>query len=62
MGRSNLKFREMNKRLTPAICKKTLEDAEKTEAEFADCFTAAVTGDSIDELYQVSIRNNQSIF
>lgn len=52
----------MNKRLTPAICKKTLEDAEKTEAEFADCFTAAVTGDSIDELYQVSIRNNQSIF
>jgi len=43
---------EMNKRLTPAICKKTLEDAEKTEAEFADCFTAAVTGDSIDELYQ----------
>lgn len=43
---------EMNKRLTPDICKKTLEAAERTEAEFADCFTAAVTGDSIDELYQ----------
>lgn len=43
----------MNKRLTPDICKKTLEAAERTEAEFADCFTAAVTGDSIDELYQV---------
>ena len=43
----------MNKRLTPAICKKTLEDAEKTEAEFADCFTAAVTGDSMHDIYKV---------
>lgn len=43
---------ELNKRLTPELCKKTLEAAEKTEAEFADCFTAAVTGDSIDEIYK----------
>ena len=54
-------FREMNKRLTPDICKKTLEAAERTEAEFADCFTAAVTGDSIHQLYQVTFHVTRTV-
>ena len=45
-------FREMNKRLTREAC--IIEQAERTEAEFADCFTAAVTGDSMHDIYKVS--------
>ena len=46
-------FREMNKRLTREACIKIIEQAERTEAEFADCFTAAVTGDSMHDIYKV---------
>ena len=44
----------MNKRLTREACIKIIEQAERTEAEFADCFTAAVTGDSMHDIYKVS--------
>ena len=43
----------MNKRLTREACIKIIEQAERTEAEFADCFTAAVTGDSMHDIYKV---------
>lgn len=43
----------MNKRLTREACIKIIEQAERTEAEFADCFTAAVTGDNMHDIYKV---------
>ena len=54
MDRLTLCLRELNKRLTREACIKIIDQAEKTEAEFADCFTAAVTGDSLKEIYLVS--------
>ena len=49
----------MNKRLTREACIKIIEQAERTEAEFADCFTAAVTGDSMHDIYKVRIVYRQ---
>lgn len=45
-------LQEMNKRLTREACIKIIEQAERTEAEFADCFTAAVTGNSMHDIYK----------
>jgi guanylate kinase len=45
-------LQEMNKRLTRENCIKIIEQAERTEAEFADCFTAAVSGDSMADIYK----------
>ena len=46
----------MNKRLTREAC--IIEQAERTEAEFADCFTAAVTGDSMHDKVSADPRKN----
>ena len=51
----------MNKRLTREACIKIIEQAERTEAEFADCFTAAVTGDSMHDIYKVSVDPRKNL-
>ena len=43
----------MNKRLTRENSINIIEQAERTEAEFADCFTAAVSGESMQHIYKV---------
>ncbi|XP_063625261.1 disks large 1 tumor suppressor protein isoform X1 [Cydia splendana] len=42
---------EMNKRMTEEQAKKTFERALKMEQEFAEYFTAVVTGDTPEEIY-----------
>ena len=49
-------FRELNKRLTHDACIKIIQQGERVSAEFADCFTASVTGDTIEEIEEVSFK------
>ncbi|CBY19989.1 unnamed protein product [Oikopleura dioica] len=44
------KLSELNKRLTHDACIKIIQQGERVSAEFADCFTASVTGDTIEEI------------
>ena len=48
-------FRELNKRLTNETCIKIIQQGERVSAEFADCFTASVTGDTIEEIEDVRL-------
>jgi len=43
-------LQELNKRLTHDACIKIIQQGERVSAEFADCFTASVTGDTIEEI------------
>ena len=47
-------FRELDKRKTKENCIKIIEQAERDEAAYADCFTAAVSGDTMSDIYKVN--------
>ena len=53
---TKLDFRELDKRKTRENCIKIIEQAERDEAAYADCFTAAVSGDTMSDIYKVHIR------
>jgi len=45
-------LQELDKRKTRENCVKILEQAERDEAAYADCFTAAVSGDNMSDIYK----------
>lgn len=49
-------LQELNKRLQHDTCIKIIQQGERVSAEFADCFTASVTGDTIEEIEEAVLH------